>query len=303
VTNWFTITQPDRKKLPAHADFSNCSPEKLSPMEAATKAAVKLGRGQLTNICFSGGVDSQALLIAFREAGVPYRIVNFAYGRPSEDNLTAAKVAVELEERMTILPIQAREFITSPRLQELARRYDTISPQLLTYIHAVGSIDGPAVMAGNFLTPSSNAINWTQAGLLRFAELDRPDYTPFFFLSTPELAYSFMGGDFLTTHFDPSRDDIDARIRFSSYAEKLVALKRAGFSIIPQSTKLTGFEELKASFDGVKVNSVIKRRWSSAPSARPFDLLYRYENYKHLEQGFYLDSTTYSLKVDSSKGT
>lgn len=94
-------------------------------------------------------------------------------------------------------------------------------------------------MAGNFVQPQAAGINWTIYGLERFSQLDKPNFIPFFLLSTPRLAYSFYDLDvafkyemFSTTgarddYISPRRNPTKLRVFQSSHRHRsLLGLKR-----------------------------------------------------------------------------
>jgi hypothetical protein len=220
----------------------------------------------------SGGIDSQAMIWAWHTARVPFQIWHWSY---LEENLFDTNSLInfldthKLTHLLTIKTFDARSFITSPELINYAGEYDCVSPQILTYIRLVEQTPGTVFMSGNFIELFSCGVNYTVYGLERFSQKSRKNFIPFFFLSSPKLAYSFFKKMLLQSgdHYD-----IKSKIYLNSEFPIL----------IPNEGKRTGFEKIKDSFDNLKVNAQDRLKWSLMPSQRPFDLLYRYGLFDHI---------------------
>lgn len=224
----------------------------------------------------SGGIDSQVMLWAWKLSGIPFRAVHYSYGTNASDMVSVVEFCELQQIDLEILHFDALGFITSPKLVEMAKRYDCSSPQILTYIEFTRAHSETCVMSGNFVQPQSAGINWTIYGLERFAQLEKPNFIPFFLLSSPQLAYSFYHLDikFKYEMFSKTGEKDD-------YISKTKSYLAAGFPVIPQKQKFTGFEEIKESYDSVAVPGLLRMKWSGMPSKRPFDILFRYSLYDH----------------------
>lgn len=265
-------------------DFSTDEPLGGSAMENAVNAVnliVQQHAGPYTLLA-SGGVDSQAMILAWKQAGVPFSVVHYNYGTNIEDIETLVSFCCQHGVPVSIRFFEAQEFIESQELIELAKKYDCSSPQILTYIRFTMQHPETCVMAGNFIGLQGGAFNWTIEALQRFAEADKPNFIPFFLTSTPQLAYSF-----LTREVENKRAMLPDH---SEYEIKVATYRDCGFDVMAQSDKRTGFEAIKALYDSVKPAAKIRLKWAHKPSKRPFDLLYRYSLMDHLADGPYADA-------------
>lgn len=218
----------------------------------------------------SGGIDSQAMVLAWKRSKVPFSVIHYSYsGSMNDEDTTSAKNFCATHDiPLSIKTFNALEFIISPRLAIEAKRYTTISPQILSYIQLVKQHPDTCIFGGNFLEPANCSLNYTILGLDRFANKDKYNFIPFFFQSTPQLAYSFIKKYILMSKNHHSQ--------YENYDIKIKTYKESGFDVIPQSSKLSGFEKIKESFDNAVITPKTKLRWYSKPSRRPFDILYRY---------------------------
>jgi hypothetical protein len=227
------------------------------------------------SLMLSGGIDSQAMVWAWQTSGEPFTIYHWSYNKQNDHDTEWAVKFVEtynLQKYFRIENFDASGFITSPELVQYAVKYDTVSPQMLTYIKLVENTPGTVIMAGNFLTKSFASINYTLYGLKRFAEIARHNFIPFFFLSNPRLAYAFYK-ECETLHSAVNDTHV---IRGNIY-------KNCGFPVItPDTGKFTGFEYIKASFDTVRISHIDKLRAINYPSKRNFDILYRYKLFEQV---------------------
>lgn len=270
--SWFKVYRED---TPNKNDRLNAltidltTDEDLSgpPLEAALSAVRQIAKdypGPYT-VFLSGGVDSQAMALAWKMSGVPFRAVHYTYGTNSVDSQFAIDFCVKNKIDLDVLCFDAKSFIQSSELQTLAKKYDTTSPHILTYIKLLEQHSETCILAGNFIDGWSAGINWTILALDRYAQ-ENKNVVPFFFLYTPQLSYAFLNS--YLKH-------LDSRVG-EEYAAKIAALQDAGFDVLAQDNKLTGFEEIKESFDAVTVDARTRLKWANRPSKRPFDLLFRY---------------------------
>lgn len=223
----------------------------------------------------SGGIDSQAMMLAWKMSGATFKVVHYSYGTNTTDTSFIVDFCVRNRIPFDLLMFDAKAFIESAELVELAKRYDCSSPQIVTYIKLVSGHPETCIMAGNFIDDANSGLNWTILGLQRFAEMDKQNFIPFFFLFTPQLAYSFVRGyrSKMLEHYHS-----EPRIK-NGYATKVAAYLQSGFQVKAQPSKLTGFEELKAQYDHIKIPARLRLKWIKMPSKRAFDVLYRYSLY------------------------
>lgn len=289
MSSWYTTRFADKPNAnhrlnPLIVDFSteeSLGGWALDNAVAAVHRIVEQHAGPYTLLA-SGGIDSQAMILAWKESGIPFSVVHYNYGTNIEDIESLMRFCCSYGIPASVRFFEAQQFIESPQLIELAKRYDCNSPQILTYIRFTQQHPETCIMAGNYIGLQGGAFNWTILGLQRFADLDKPNFVPFFFLSTPQLAYSFLEQELVN-----KRTMLPAH---SEYAIRVKTYQDCGFRVIAQSAKRTGFEAIKQSYDAAKVPARVKLKWAHQPSKRPFDLLYRYSLLDHIPDGQYTDT-------------
>lgn len=224
----------------------------------------------------SGGVDSQAMLWAWHKSGHKFTACHFDYGNDLnyhdrkylEKFLKKNKLETDIE--LEIIPFDAVNFITSSELPVLAKKYDTVSPQILTYIKLADITNGTVIFAGNFIDRIKNAsLTYTILGMKRYSDQNTNKIVPFFFMHTPQLAYSFY------------KSSGSMRMDERYYLDKVELYHRHGFPVVAQPNKKTGFEKIKLLFDHIEISANMRLCRAEQKSFRPFDFLYRYSNYHH----------------------
>ncbi len=281
INGWIQVyrnTLPDKNhRLNELMLDARCPYTKLSVKEASLDAINKIVKefeGPYNLYC-SGGIDSQFLIWAWLQSGIEFNIVHVDYnGQNFHDTIVLDEYCRTLGISYIRKTFDVQAFLNTDEYVELAKRYDCASPHILTYCKMISEDPGTCVTAGNFISAIGCGVNYTIHGLQRFAAIDKRNYIPFFLLYTPELAYSFYYIDLDFRKSNP-HDRID-------YLAKCHAYKSAGADIIPQTSKFTGFEKIKDSFDNHSIDFKTKIKWSRKFSARPFDLLYRYPLHDHI---------------------
>jgi hypothetical protein len=290
MDRWFKIerSKPGDRMSLLVLDFRIDHVDILHPFDASVQLANRIYQHYKKRITVfaSGGIDSQACIYAFKKAGNPFRIVHYSYGTNVEDTETLTAFCQQEGLAFELHHFDVDAFINSDEYLELANRYDCASPHILSYIKMVSNHDEPCVMSGNFVSRDSASMNWTISGLDRFRELDKPNFIPFFFQWSPELVY----GAKLHKH--------DLIVFDSGYEAKAYNYRELGFPIIPQSDKLSGFEEIKNSYDSYPIESLLRLKWASQPSHRPFDILFRYSIRDKMELGDFVDNTILKFNLE-----
>jgi hypothetical protein len=232
----------------------------LAPIEEAKRAARLISEKlQDPVLCLSGGLDSEAMAIAFLQEGIKFRgaIMNMQNGL-NEYDIQAAKEFckahnVEFEE----IHIPAMDILLSGAHLEIAEKYRTLSPERALFILFLEKISGQPVIGGeilrreaingdvNFCCPKDRDLSYW-----RYLQLNERAGVPYFHYYTPELTLSFMAH---TKISDPDLEVTDWRGRFADfYNHKLSVYREGGFEIADTDLRLQkwhGFEGLKMNFD------------------------------------------------------
>ena len=224
----------------------------------------------------SGGTDSQAMIWAWYKSGQPFNIVSISY--VTSDMVFNTYDVVELFQfaAQLSLPVNVKQFdvinFLETELPEYAQKYDCDSPQICTYMKMSELVDkGTIMFSGNFLWgDSGGAFSYTHLGLQRYAEAVSTDtraIIPFFLMCDRDMARTLL------PYIDSVPPDISQG--------KNHAYHLAGYPVIAQPEKQTGFEHLKNYYDDQMHRVSIENRikYSSQPSKRAFDLLFRYPFY------------------------
>lgn len=230
----------------------------------------------------SGGVDSQAMLWAWYISGVPFKAIHYSYNGMNDHDTDHLKAFCDTYNiRLEILDFDPVSFWNTQEYIDLAKKIDCASPHILSYIKMISNHPETCVMAGNFLEPEITSLNYTILGLDRFRVSDKANFIPFFFLHTPELAYSFK--NLYVKNLDKGEFIEGPRILSGwHYKTKCVTYQQQGFPVISQDSKKSGFEKIKDMMDSLKVPANLRLKYHSQLSKRPMDLLYRYALYEHI---------------------
>jgi hypothetical protein len=215
----------------------------------------------------SGGVDSQAMLFAWWLSGVPFKAVNIAYqGYNDHDYLETIQFASKYNIKVERIWIDIVDFLEN-RLDDYALKYECSSPQLCTHMAFTELItEGTKILSGNLPIPDQPSMNNTIFGLQRFATMTNASMVPFFLMDN-EVVSS------IAAHFAMNLD-IGA---MGHYEFKCLVYTELGIQVVPQCTKLTGFEQLKEYYSQFpeRVTSDMRLRHSSLLTHSVFDHLFR----------------------------
>lgn len=262
--------------LPFTMDFSVCAESDAKPIDAAIDAVKRIADNYPApyTLMLSGGVDSQAMLSAWVKSGVPFRTLTVVYldeeGKPfnTHDLDTLPVVAGKIG-----VPIQYRTFelikFIETELEDYVFSHQCISPQICTHMKMSEMVEeGTVVFSGNPYTNNLN-LDYTILGLHRYTINSKRSIIPFFFLHDPEVVGSCR--KFFKEIAETFKDKL-------AYERKVIGYQLAGFDVIPQATKMTGFELVKDYYDKKPELVTFRDRLEFAkyPSRRVFDLRYRY---------------------------
>lgn len=219
----------------------------------------------------SGGVDSQSMIWCWMNSGKPFTVISFKY---VHDNVVYNEHDLEQLEQFSLkynIPVQYKQFnpieFFENDLYSYATKYQCTSPQICTHMRISEEIkDGTIIFSGNFSAHSN--YDYTIFGIKRYADISGRPLIPFFFLHDAELAGVINRINSQEAYSETA----------NSYLRKISNLRKAKIPVIPQADKYTGFEKIKEYYDKQKERVTAQERikFSSMPSKRVFDILFRY---------------------------
>ena len=286
-------------------ELENINDKKLKKwrIEAAQRCHASLG--PFPALCFSGGIDSQAMLHAFAEADLEAHVVIFTFkddlNKHDVDHAKAYCHTFDIPYReieFDIISFLARDNLS------MTERYGGISPQfnthyrfveILTHMGYTGVCFGgnaPDRVNGDYGSNfEKNAMNWlkchdkfqiaVQGSFLSFS----PELSLALAVSTPDAGVSLTE--------DHADWEEYKKIRHAKYEQKIIGYKRIGFDIMQQPTKYTGFEKVKEYFedssaDGWAFERQFRDPLAKAPGANKD--MFKYKMNLSADQQVFLDS-------------
>lgn len=231
------------------------------------------------NLLVSGGVDSQAMLYAWKKYGKNYQAISIVY----DDWLNRADlVALEEFSRQQNIGVDYCKFNLTEfyfsEYESIVDEFQCTSPQIGAYIAMTQNLSGTVIFSGMLPSLKNIPFDHAQRSLVRYATTKH--VIPFFFVHTPELCYS--GIQEKQIHHEQH-----------AYLSKVLFYQHMGFPVISQNKHLnpeTGFEGVKKHFDlnfSHLVTSDIKLKAAGKPSRRVHDMLFRYPNVFKIGDPFY----------------
>lgn len=253
--------------------------EKKDPIQAGADAVDKITRNYPPPyvLMMSGGIDSQSMLHIWLESGKKFQTKSYVYNHiyNYHDVSNLLTISNNLKFKFDFENIDAFNFFEN-ELKEYGIKYNCTSPQICLYIKMAEQIkEGTAIFAGNFINNNGVTINYPIFGLHRYQMINNANIVPFFLTYTPELAYSLQ-----EKFIENYKELVDKQTSDISYNLKTKTLLDYNFPIIPQSTKLSGFELIKNYYDiYYPLNGLVKAKFNSYKnnsSRRSFDIRFRY---------------------------
>jgi hypothetical protein len=223
------------------------------------------------NLMVSGGIDSQVMLFLWSKFGKNFVPTSVVY-EPDfnlHDILNLNNINYKYDFDIQYKKFDILSFYKS-EVHEYAYRYKCSSPCINAHIKMSEDLQGTVIFSGDFLPNYKPVLSNAILGLYR-ASLENTNLIPYFFLHTPELAYSMQ------THF--AKESIYDNNDNDGYRYKILNYKKNNLPITEQKIKSTGFEKIKDYFDenfSHTVPKINRLRFAKKPSKRTFDLLLRY---------------------------
>jgi hypothetical protein len=248
-----------------------------SPLSAAIEAVNDIVRNYPApyNVLVSGGIDSQAMLYAWKKSNHPFNAISFRYNQNFNwhDIKTLPQFCEQENIKYQIIDFDYFGFLEN-EYDNIARKYQCSSPQVAMHIKMATLLSGTSIFSGNFLSRNVAELSCAILGIHRFSMTDEGKNTiPYFFLHTPELAYSLNYVRYSNKHIGTTV------LEELGYYRRVIEYQDIGFPVIAQEQKYTGFEKFKEHYDShqyVLMDKTNRLKYHDKPSHRPFDWLFRY---------------------------
>lgn len=281
-------TSPRKYKDNYNFDFRLKNKIKSKPLKAAIKTVKYITKNYPApyTLCLSGGVDSQAMLYAWKESGVEFNTCSAVYNKWLNDyDLAQLKEFAKRESiKIQYIDIDVIKFLEEEH-DTYANKYECGSPQITMFMKIADTIkEGTVIMSGNFKIGTTGIPDNNNFAMFKYGLYSKRSIVPWFFAETEELFHSFEHyykekDNIATEGFDCEGFDSEPKDPFQlQYEQKVKRYQHFGFLVIPQKTKLNGFERLKQIYD-MKEQGITKKdrivRTPRQTSTRNFDILFR----------------------------
>jgi hypothetical protein len=224
-------------------------------INAAVSAASVLGSNPV--LCFSGGIDSQAMIQCWQEAGLKFDVAILVFNNNLNSHDT--EIARLFCRKNNIVPIEINinviEYLTREHHSN-AEKYHCTSPHFSTHYKMfdilrdmgyTGICCGGQAFAKDEKTWGP-CLSAAQLNYVEYARINQYPVIGNFLGYEPNLCWSIA----VITPSDFSwqvliKDSLDEATQ-KRYLAKSEGYRRHGFDIIPQESKFTGFEKVKEYF-------------------------------------------------------
>ncbi len=225
----------------------------------AAKAASSV-LGDRPALCFSGGIDSQAMILAFLEAGVECEVFLMRFGKEfnSMDTEHAIMFANNHNIKLNIFDIDVVRYLTHDLYND-AEIYKCSSPHFLTHYKLYDYIRAHnctgLASAGNVFSKFTNgweaAPSAPQLNYINYTAVNDFPVIGSFLLYDPYVCWTLglltPAAD-ISSIIEPNANHAYLAAQRARYVAKVKGYRNAGLDVIPQETKYTGFEKLKEFF-------------------------------------------------------
>lgn len=141
--------------------------------------------------------------------------------------------------------------------------------------------EGTVIFSGNYSPPCPKYLDYPTESWMSYLEVTKRNIVPCFFLEDPELATAFykihdIEYSDIEERYPDTTKDVNGKYE-REYKVKCAVYTNAGFPIIPQPYKATGFEKIKDYCDiHFKATLHERLKYSDMPSKRSFEIKFRY---------------------------
>jgi hypothetical protein len=243
----------------------------------------------------SGGVDSQVMLWAWKMSGHPYKVVHVTYDDYNKfDTDTLDEFTRQFEIPYEKINFDVINFLEND-MDTYARKYRCGSPHICTYMAMTEMVPiGTKIFAGNLIyTTPTFPVDNTIFGLQRYANISGDSIIPFFLTYDDDVTsaavklYNANSERYLSMFSDHGIPGLHG-LRIVGYQVKVLLYTDAGFPIISQNEKYTGFDEIKKYYDQFpeRISFREKLKYTTYQSKRVFDQLFRYKYYREFNNDY-----------------
>ena len=230
-------------------------------IDAAVRCAETLGDNPA--LCLSGGIDSQAMVQAWTEAGLKFKVFTLVFN----DNLNIQDVSharrycnvnnIELIE----IPFNIIQFLTRENY-DIGIKYKSPSPHFNTHYKMFDMLrsEGYSGVCAGGIIPFKNGDVWgtgleyNTMNFIQYADISGYPAQGSFLSFSPELAWAIALQTPNSVTYKPDFNT-DKSLKFIEdgnllrYLDKITGFSKTGFNVIPQEQKYTGFELVRDYFE------------------------------------------------------
>lgn len=221
--------------------------------------------GDKIALCLSGGIDSQCMVQCFLEANIPFDLYTLKFNKNlnEHDICTAYEYADKHNLKLNLIELDIIKFLTLENLS-YGQKYKSCSPQFNAHYKFFNMLKDKGytgICAGGFVPIRSNkewGINYiyNSMNFINYCAEEKIYAHGNFLSFYPELTWAIA----LLT---PGKTDYSKNTPWNGaydnsehgnmlrYYDKATGYKKAGFDLILQSNKLTGFEEVKKYYENI----------------------------------------------------
>jgi hypothetical protein len=282
--------------LPFYTDYSqgnitNESPDKLIKQTCERIADTHPGPFILMA---SGGLDSQAMISAWKKSGVPFKVVTARYnnGLNDHDINTLFDFAYRQGIPVEVLDLDIVKFHES-RMFKWAEKYFCNSPHYLSYMYIASHLKRGTVISSGQRVLKHAGFTYNKFSLMRFMKISGMSMVPYFWNHDPDLTLIFHR---LLDRDHVQKEMVDRKLKIKNisnheswdYRLKYSLYRQIGLDIIPQDKPYTGFENVKNYFENYEIPNLIKHQYHfkylklNYSSLRTYDMFFKY---RFLEKG------------------
>lgn len=227
------------------------------------------------HLMVSGGIDSQAVMYMWKLFGKNYIPTSVIYNNDFnlDDLSTLPLFCSQNNIEVFYKDFDAIKFYEN-EYEEFAEQYKCVSPHFATHLAMTDDLSGTVIFSGDFI---QNISALHQRGTINpgnyclYTAAKTRSIVPFFFIETPELAYSYLYE--VLNYFPEPASTTDL------YLNKVVYYQKFGLPVIMQDQKYTGFEKIKDYYDENhrdRITPQVRINYRLNHSPRTYDLLFRY---------------------------